>query len=152
VANYYFSWNFGIADEVRHMFKQISRRFENYQFSKLGSALMTQMPIHVFIELIPLLNISVAFKVAPRVTRMIFASEFDTLCHCRAEISFFFSRSDRLVFVKHHAQAETKSFIDFPRCTVQPVPSTIDWTRCFICQRDGGKDIRCTQQIIPSCH
>jgi len=27
-----------IADEVRHMFKQILRRFENYQFSKLGNA------------------------------------------------------------------------------------------------------------------
>jgi len=54
-----------IADEVRHMFKQILRRFENYQFSKRGSALMTQMPIDVFIELISLLNISVDFKVAP---------------------------------------------------------------------------------------
>jgi len=54
-----------IADEFRHMFKQISRRFENYQFLKLGSALMTQMPLDVFIELISLLNISVDFKVNP---------------------------------------------------------------------------------------
>jgi len=29
----------------------------------------------------------------------------------------FFSRSDRLVFVKHHVQGGTKSSIDFPRCT-----------------------------------
>jgi len=78
-----------IADEVRHMFKQISRRFENYQFFKLGSALLTQMPIDVFIKLISLLNISVDFKVALRVTRMIFASVFDTICYCRPD--FFFS-------------------------------------------------------------
>ena len=77
-----------IADEFRNMFKRISRRFENYQFLKLGSALMTQMPIDVFIELISLLNISVDFKVNPSGYRMISASVFDTLWHCRAEISF----------------------------------------------------------------
>jgi len=44
-----------IADEIRHMFKKISQRFENCQFSKLGSAIMTLMPIDVFIELISLL-------------------------------------------------------------------------------------------------
>ena len=54
-----------ITDEFRHIFKQISRRFENYQFLKVGSALMTQMPLDVFIELISLLNISVDFKVNP---------------------------------------------------------------------------------------
>jgi len=80
---------FIIADEFRHMFKQISRRFENYQSLKLGSASKTQMPTDVFIELISLLNIFVDIKVAPRVTRMIFASVFDTSWHCRAEISFF---------------------------------------------------------------
>ena len=68
-----------IAYEVRHMFKQILRRFENYQFSKLGSALMSQMPVDVVMELISLLNIYVDLRVAPRVTRMIFASVFDTL-------------------------------------------------------------------------
>ena len=52
-----------IADEFRHVFKRISRRFENYQFLKLGSALITQMPVDVFIELLSLLNISVDFKV-----------------------------------------------------------------------------------------
>jgi len=41
-----------IADEFRHMFKRISRCFENYQFLKLGSAFMTQMPTDVFIELL----------------------------------------------------------------------------------------------------
>jgi len=54
-----------IADEIRHMFKLISRRFENCKFSKLVSALMTQMPIDVFIELISLLNISIDFSGYP---------------------------------------------------------------------------------------
>jgi len=79
-----------IAYESTQIFTLISRCFENCQFTKLGSALMTQMPIDVFMELISLLNISVDFKVTPRVTRMISASVFDTFWHCRAEIYFFF--------------------------------------------------------------
>jgi len=109
-----------IADEIGHKSKKISRRFENCHFSKLGSALMTQIPIDVFIELISLLYIFVDFKVTPRVTRMIAASVFDTFCLCRADFFPLLALSDRLVFVEHHVLRGTKSSIDFPRCTPCP--------------------------------
>jgi len=111
---------------------------------------MTQMPIDVFIELISHLNISVDFKVAPRVTRMIFASVFDKLCHCGAEISFFFF----LVAIDSYLNTMSKEGRSLPSTSrdVKPVPSTIDWSKCFNCQRDGRKEIRCAQQIMQSCH